>query len=64
MVRFDTVIGLDVPVPVTVTLPAMQLTVYCVIADPPLFAGAVNAIEAEALPGVATPMVGAPGTDV
>jgi hypothetical protein len=30
--------------------------------DPPFEAGAVKAIEAEALPAVAAPMVGAPGT--
>jgi hypothetical protein len=33
-----------------------------VIADPPLLAGAVNATLACALPAVALPIVGAPGT--
>jgi hypothetical protein len=33
-----------------------------VIAEPPLLAGAVNATAASALPPVAVPMVGAPGT--
>ena len=31
--------------------------------DPPLEVGAVNAIDADALPAVAVPIVGAPGTD-
>jgi hypothetical protein len=37
--------------------------VYPVIADPPLLAGAVNATIVCALPAVAVPIVGAPGTD-
>ena len=32
------------------------------IADPPSLAGAVNVMDALALPAVAVPMVGAPGT--
>jgi hypothetical protein len=39
-----------------------EVAVNDVIADPPLLAGAVNATVACALPGVAVPMVGAPGT--
>jgi hypothetical protein len=34
-----------------------------VIADPPFEAGAVKATDTLALPAVAVPMVGAPGTD-
>jgi hypothetical protein len=54
-----TVIGLVEPVPVI--LPGFEVTVYPVIADPPLLAGAVNATIACALPAVAVPIVGAPG---
>src|ERR1043166_1609764 len=36
--------------------------VYVPIGDPPLFAGAVHAMIAEALPAEATPPVGEPGT--
>ena len=60
MVSPVTVIGLDVPVPVK--LPGFEVTVYPVITDPPLLAGAVNVTEAWALPFVAVPIVGAPGT--
>jgi hypothetical protein len=45
-----------------VKLPGLEVTVYPVIADPPLLAGAVNATEAWAFPFVAVPIVGAPGT--
>ena len=34
------------------------------MAEPPVLAGGVNATEARALPAVAGPMVGAPGTVV
>ena len=55
-----TVIG-DV-VPVAVMPPGLEVTVYPVIAEPPLELGAVNVTVACALPAVAVPMVGAPGT--
>ena len=43
-------------------LNAPQLTVYEVMAAPPFDAGGVNAIVACPMPGVAVPIVGAPGT--
>jgi hypothetical protein len=43
-------------------LPGDDVTVYEVIDAPPFEAGAVNETEALALPAVAVPMVGAPGT--
>jgi hypothetical protein len=55
-----TVIGLVEPVPVI--LPGVEVAVYPVIADPPLLAGAVNVTIACALPAVAIPIVGVPGT--
>ncbi|MNF13972.1 hypothetical protein D3C80_2159970 [compost metagenome] len=48
--------------PVAVAPPGLAVTVYPVIAAPPADAGAVNATVASALPPVAVPMVGAPGT--
>ena len=42
--------------------PVDEYTVYEVIALPPFDAGAVNETEAVALPAVAVPIVGAPGT--
>ena len=54
-----TIIGEAVPVPVNP--PGEDVTVYPVIAAP-FAAGAVKAIEAEALPAVAVPMTGASGT--
>ncbi len=50
------------PAPVPVRPPGLEVTVYAVIAAPPVLAGAVNATSAWALPAVAVPMVGAPGT--
>jgi hypothetical protein len=55
-----TIIGLVVPVPVIP--PGLEVTVYPVIGEPPLLAGAVNVTMAEAFPAVAVPIVGAPGT--
>jgi hypothetical protein len=56
-----TVIG--EPEPVAVMPPELAVTVYPVIAEPPLSAGAVKVIVAFALvPAVAVPIVGAPGT--
>jgi hypothetical protein len=59
-----TVIGLDVPV--LDILPGELVAVYLVIVAPPLLAGAVNATVAVVLlvRAVATPIVGAPGTDI
>jgi hypothetical protein len=53
-------IGLAVPVPVNP--PGLEVTVYPVIAEPPLLTGAVNVTVACAFPAVAVPIVGAPGT--
>jgi hypothetical protein len=54
-----TVIG--EPVPDAVKLPMFEVTVYDVIAEPPVLAGAVNEIVAEPFPAVAETPVGAPG---
>lgn len=48
--------------PVAVKLPGLDVTVYKVIALPPLLAGATNATLAEVLPAAATTAVGASGT--
>ena len=58
-VRPRTVIGEDPPVAVW---PPLEVTVYEVIAEPPLLTGAVNVIVAWPFPTVAVPIVGAPGT--
>ena len=58
LVRPVTVIGETLPV---WEMP-LQLTEYDVITLPPLDAGGVNAIDACAVPTVAVPIVGAPGT--
>jgi hypothetical protein len=42
--------------------PGVEVTVYSVMALPPSEAGAVQEMLALALPAVAVPMVGAPGT--
>ena len=57
--RLVTLIGEAEPVPVK--LPGDDVTVYPVIALPPLLAGAVNATDADALPAVAVTPVGDPG---
>jgi hypothetical protein len=59
-----TVIGLLVPV--DVIPPGLLVTVYLVMAAPPLLAGAVNATVAVVLfvTAAAVPIVGAPGTDI
>jgi hypothetical protein len=54
-----TVHGDDAHVPVC---PLEDVAVYDVIVEPPLLAGAVNATVACALPAIAVPIVGAPGT--
>jgi hypothetical protein len=48
-------------VPVAVNPPTEDVTVYSVIADPPLLAGAVNVIVAWPFPAVVTTLVGAFG---
>ena len=62
LVRLETVIGLPAPAPVLVFEPLTQAAVYPVMVAPPLELGAVKAMLALALPAVAAPMVGAPGT--
>jgi len=47
---------------VPVMLPGEDMTVYPVIAPPPTLEGAVKVTDAEALPPVAVPIVGASGT--
>jgi hypothetical protein len=54
-----TIIGLAAPE--AEKLPGLEITVYPVIALPPV-AGAVKLTDAWALPGVAVTAVGAPGT--
>ena len=50
------------PGPLALMPPGDDVTVYDVIGDPPLEAGGVNLTVACPLPGVAAPIVGAPGT--
>ncbi len=52
--------GLDAPE--DVIPPGLEVTVYDVIGEPPLEAGAVKLTVACALPAVAMTPVGAPGT--
>jgi hypothetical protein len=60
LVKPETVIGEVEPVPVKP--PGLEVTVYPVIpAGIPVFDGAVKVTDAEALPPVAVPIVGAPG---
>jgi hypothetical protein len=56
----DTVMGEDVPVPVKPL--GEEVTVYPVIAPPPISAGAVKVTDAVASDAVAVPIVGASGT--
>ena len=51
-----------VPAPVAVNPPGEDVTVYPVMAAPPLFTGAVKDTVAWVLPGAAETLVGAPGT--
>jgi hypothetical protein len=55
------VITIGLKVPVLVNPPGFEVTVYPVITEPPLFAGAVNTTEACPFPLVAVPIVGALG---
>jgi hypothetical protein len=48
--------------PVAVIPPGLDVTVYKVIAELPLFTGGVNVTVAWPFPAVAVPIVGAPGT--
>src|SRR5712691_6817563 len=61
-----TVIGLAVPVatwpPRAELVASVAVTVYWVIAEPPLDDGALNDTFAEALPATAITLAGAPGT--
>ena len=52
----------DVPVTVALAPAGLEVTVYEVMALPPLLAGALQETDAEALPAVAVTAVGAPGT--
>ena len=60
MIRPGTTIG-DAP-PVAVMPPGFEVTVYVLIADPPLLAGGVKLTVASALPANAVAAVGAPGS--
>jgi len=62
LVKPVTVIGEDAPV--AVRPPGEEVTVYPVIADPPVFVGAVKLTEALPLLAVAAIPVGVPGTVV
>jgi hypothetical protein len=62
LLRPDTVIGEDAPL--TVRPPGEEVTVYPVIADPPVFAGAEKLTVALPLLAVAAIPVGVPGTVV
>jgi len=59
LVSPETDIGEEDPVPVIP--PGEDVTVYPVMSDPPLLAGAVKETDAEASPAVADTPVGAPG---
>ena len=52
----------DVPATVALAPAGLEVTVYEVMALPPLLAGVVHETLAEALPAVAVTAVGAPGT--
>ena len=49
------------PLTVTIWPPGLAVTLYAVIADPPLDAGAAHVTSACVLPAVAVTLVGAPG---
>ena len=59
LVKPVTVIGDELPL--AVSPPGLDVTVYEVIAEPPLDPGAEKVTTASPLPRVAVPMVGAPG---
>jgi hypothetical protein len=58
LIRPVMVIGEDPP---DAVCPPLEVTVYEVIAEPPVLPGALKVIVASPLPAVAVPMVGAPG---
>ncbi len=60
MVSPETVIGDELPVPVNP--PGEEVTVYPVIADPPLLEEAVKDTVADPLPATAETLIGASGT--
>ena len=60
MVRPETV-AVNAPVVVAVAPPGLAVTVYPVIAEPPLLAGAVHDTAACPLPATAVTAVGEPG---
>ena len=60
MVRPDTIIGLPAPAPLIA--PGFDVTVYSVMADPPLLAGGVKFTVTCPFPPITDPIVGAPGT--
>ena len=61
-VRPVTVAVVAAPAELAVKEPGLDVTVYPVMADPPLLVGAVHVIVACVLPAVATTDVGVPGT--
>jgi hypothetical protein len=61
LVRPETV-AVNAPVVVAVAPPGVAVTVYPVIGEPPLLAGAVHDTAAWLLPAMAVTAVGAPGT--
>ncbi len=62
LLRPVTVIGEVVnPLPPAVIPPGLEVTVYPVMAEPPLLTGAVKATDTCPSAAVAVPMVGAPG---
>ena len=63
MVRPETV-AVNAPVVVAVAPPGVAVTVYPVIGEPPLLAGAVHDTWAWLLPAMAVTAVGAAGTAV
>jgi hypothetical protein len=56
------VIVIGESLPLAVIPPVLEVTVYPVIADPPVDAGAVNVTVASPFPRTAETLVGAPGT--
>ena len=55
------IVAVAAPVVVAVLPPGAAVILYPVISEPPLLAGAVHLAVAEALPGTAVTLVGAPG---
>lgn len=55
------IVAVVAPVVVTIFPPGLAVTVYPVVGEPPLLAGAVQDTTARAFPGVALTPLGAPG---